>query len=134
MPMKTTLVSGAGAASSIPVRTCPTISEGRRLRTRPMRAVAQKRQPMPQPAWLEVQPGEDRGRPVAGLADARTPGLELRAVEVLDVRPRHVGQLSAAVPRALPRACGRYGPRAVTSWPAACPAGDTASRPRGRRR
>src|SRR5947199_248931 len=72
---------------------------------------------------LAVQPGEDLGRPVAGLADARTPGLELRAVEILDVRPRHVGQLSAAVPRALPRACGRYGPRAVTSWPAACPGG-----------
>src|SRR5206468_2531887 len=60
---------------------------------------------------------------VAGAAAAATPGLELREVEVLDAGPRHVGQLRDAVPRALPRACGRYGPRAVTSWPAACPGG-----------
>src|SRR5438128_1218911 len=55
MPMKTMFVSGRGAASARPARTWPTISAGERLRTRPMRAVAQKPHPIPQPAWLEMQ-------------------------------------------------------------------------------
>src|SRR5437867_3464948 len=78
MPMKTTLVSGAGAARSIPVRTWPTISEGRRLRTSPMRAVAQKRQPMPQPAWLEMQ-SVMRSRAPAPRCRGRYQGPELWA-------------------------------------------------------
>ena len=55
MPISTTLVSRSGAASACPARTCPTISAVPRLRTSPMRAVAQNPQPMPQPAWLEMQ-------------------------------------------------------------------------------
>src|SRR5438093_1279479 len=80
---------------------------------------------------LAVQPRQDLAGSVTGLTDPRTPGLEARAVEVLDVLPRHVAQLSAAVPRALPRARAMGpGPSPRSSPPA--PAGDTASRPRGR--
>src|SRR5437870_7127823 len=70
---------------------------------------------------LAVQPRQDLAGSVTGLTDPRTPGLEARAVEVLDVLPRHVAQLSAAAPRPLPR--GGYGPRAITSWRGACPGG-----------
>ena len=55
MPMRTILVSGRGAASAPPAETCPTISAGKRFRTSPMAAVAQKPHPIPQPAWVEMQ-------------------------------------------------------------------------------
>src|SRR5439155_16659471 len=72
---------------------------------------------------LAVQPRQDLAGPVAGLTDPRTPSLEARAIEVLDVLARHGGQLGPAVSRALPRGRGCYGPRTVTSWLATCPGG-----------
>jgi hypothetical protein len=53
--MSTMFVIGSGAASRAAVATWPTISAGRRFRTRPICAVAQNVQPIPQPAWLEMQ-------------------------------------------------------------------------------
>ncbi len=61
---------GCGAASACAARTCPTISAGRRLRTSPMRAVAQNSHPMPHPAWLEMQRVR-RSRRVVGAIDDR---------------------------------------------------------------